>query len=147
MGDPWEVYAFDELHCGHGLHQDTLLGNSDAIADATLTALWLFLLPIFKQLLNRRKQQKMVKVYFFLAFVYIRYYQPTTRQRLLSAGFIGVGQRPQYQEMHSMTTLCKSSISVPLILMKSRGVIGSALQIITSAPQIGSLSLQMDFLN
>ena len=78
MGDPWEVYAFDELHCGHGLHQDTLLGNSDAIADATLTALWLFLLPIFKQLLNRRKQQKMVKVYFFLAFVYIRYYQPTT---------------------------------------------------------------------
>ena len=67
MGDPWEVYAFDELHCGHGLHQDTLLGNSDAIAGATLTALWAFLLPIFKQQLNRRKQQKMVKVYFFLA--------------------------------------------------------------------------------
>jgi hypothetical protein len=62
---------------GHGLHQDTLLGNSDAIAGATLTALWVFLLPIFKELLSRRKQQKVVKAYFFLAFVYIRYYQPT----------------------------------------------------------------------
>jgi hypothetical protein len=38
MGDPWEVYAFDELQCGHGLHQDTLLGNSDAIAGLVLPA-------------------------------------------------------------------------------------------------------------
>ena len=58
MGDPWEVYAFDELHCGHGLHQDTLLGNSDAIAGATLTALWVFLLPIFKELLNKGSNRR-----------------------------------------------------------------------------------------
>ena len=86
MDDPWEVCAFDELHCGHGLHQDTLLGNSDAIAGATLTALWVFLLPIFKELLNRRKQQKVTKVYFFLAFVYIRYYQPQVQHLTQSFG-------------------------------------------------------------
>jgi hypothetical protein len=65
-----------------------LLGNSDAIAHATLTALWLFLLPIFKlELNNRRKQQRMAKVYFFVVFVYIRFYQPISSfQRWLHWG-------------------------------------------------------------
>ena len=76
MGDPWEYYDFNDLHCGHGLHQDTLLGNCDAVAEATLSALWCIMLPIFKRGLLRKKQQKMIKVYFFLAFVYIRFYQP-----------------------------------------------------------------------
>jgi hypothetical protein len=51
-------YAFDDLHCGHELHQDALLGNSDAIAGATLTALWVFLLPIFKELLNKGSNRR-----------------------------------------------------------------------------------------
>ena len=74
MGDPWEYYDFNDLHCGHGLHKDALLGNCDAVAEATLSALWRKMLPIFKRDLLRKKQQKMVKVYFFLAFVYIRFY-------------------------------------------------------------------------
>jgi hypothetical protein len=77
MGDPREFYGFDDLHCGH-VDFTKMLGNSDAIAGVRLTALWLFLLPIFKQLLNRKKQQKMTKAYFFRAFVYTRFYQPTT---------------------------------------------------------------------
>ena len=58
MRDPWRAMRFDDLHCGHELHQDALLGNSDAIAGATLTALWVFLLPIFKELLNKGSNRR-----------------------------------------------------------------------------------------
>ena len=37
-GDPWRFYAFDNLHCGSGLHSDTLIGNCDGNAEATLLA-------------------------------------------------------------------------------------------------------------
>jgi hypothetical protein len=77
--------------------------NSDAIAGGTSTALWLFLLPIFKQLLNRKKQHTEEDQGVLLPCVCLHPVLPTDNNEFLvfSAGFIGVGQRSQYQQMHS----------------------------------------------
>jgi hypothetical protein len=115
MGDPWETYAFDDLHCGHGLHQDTVLGNSDAIAHATLTALWLFLLPIFKHNLNRNKkaedgQEKKQRCTSSSSRSSTS--DTTNQSRPFSAGFTGDVTRYASQKMHFMTTWCRLFISV-----------------------------------
>ena len=31
MGD-WDRLSFEDMHCGHGVHTDTGIGNCDAIA-------------------------------------------------------------------------------------------------------------------
>jgi hypothetical protein len=74
------------------------------------------LLPIFKQLLNRKKQHTEEDQGVLLPCVCLHPVLPTDNNDFLvfSAGFIGVGQRSQYQQMHSMhmAMLYQSFISV-----------------------------------
>jgi len=114
MGDPWEYYSFDDLHCGSGLHSDTLIGNCDAIAEATLIALWAVMLPIFKRSLARERKHGLIKAYFFLAFVYIRFYQPReTFARWLHFGRDkrSIGYNAFYDNVVPIIHLCAANLN------------------------------------
>jgi hypothetical protein len=81
MAGAWPDYheytLFDWNHIlAEGPHTATLLGENDDVACATLSALFTFMLPILVQAFTRTKRKHLLAVYFALAFVYIRYYQP-----------------------------------------------------------------------
>ena len=75
MGD-WDRLSFEDMHCGHGVHTDTGIGNCDAIALQCLTYFWAQMLPVFVAQLGRQRRHHLIKVYFYLIFVMIKFYQP-----------------------------------------------------------------------
>jgi len=70
IGDPWEQHEFEDMP-QTGLHAETGLGNSNHTASLTLEHLWSVMKPIYQRELERQRQQCLIKVYFFMAFVYI----------------------------------------------------------------------------
>jgi hypothetical protein len=76
VGDPWEEHDFDDMP-QTGLHAETGLGNDNHTAGLTVLNLWAFMRPYFEGNLQRTRQQGMIEVYFFMAFVYIKMYNTT----------------------------------------------------------------------
>ena len=74
--DPYEEYEFDEMTQA-GLHAETGLGNDNHTAGLTLLHLWTFMKPQFLAELGRHRQRGLIKVYFFMVFLYIKMYNTT----------------------------------------------------------------------
>ena len=73
IGDPWEEHEFEDMP-QTGLHAKTGLGNSNQTASLTLEHLWSVMKPVYLKRLGRERQHGLIKVYFFMAFVYMKLY-------------------------------------------------------------------------
>ena len=69
IGDPWEEHEFEDMP-QTGLHAKTGLGNSNQTASLTLEHLWSVMKPVYLKRLGRERQHGLIKVYFFMAFVF-----------------------------------------------------------------------------
>ena len=76
IGDPWEEHEFEDMP-QTGLHAKTGLGNSNQTASLTLEHLWSVMKPVYLKRLGRERQHGLIKVYFFMAFVYMKLYNTT----------------------------------------------------------------------
>ena len=76
IGDPWEEHEFEDMP-QTGLHAETGLGNSNQTASLTLEHLWSVMKPVYLKRLGRERQHGLIKVYFFMAFVYMKLYNTT----------------------------------------------------------------------
>ena len=76
IGDPWEEHEFEDMP-QTGLHAETGLGNSNQTASPTLEHLWPVMKPVYLKRLGRERQHGLIKVYFFMAFVYMKLYNTT----------------------------------------------------------------------
>ena len=68
-GGPWEEHEFEDMP-QTGLHAKTGLGNSNQTASLTLEHLWSVMKPVYLKRLGRERQHGLIKVYFFMAFVF-----------------------------------------------------------------------------
>jgi hypothetical protein len=102
------------------------------VACETLSALFTFMLPILVQAFTRTRRKHLLAVYFALAFVYIRYYQPVEtfpRWFHWGPGHKTVSRGAFYTMVVPITTPCA-------VCASSNGMTASSTPITTRSPTV-----------